>query len=65
MLWLPFFVWYFLEYGFRLLQYRNRRQAYLAISFEREAYDNESRAEYLNSRKPFAWLQYYSHAPQD
>lgn len=49
---LPFYLWYFTEYLFRLIQYKDRKQAYYAISFEREAYSNEKDLEYLNSR-PF------------
>lgn len=47
---LPFYVWYVLEYMIRLIQYKNRRQAYINISFEREAYANEKDLEYLNQR---------------
>lgn len=47
---LPFFVWYLLEYFVRLFQYKNTNLAYRNISFEREAYANESNFEYLKSR---------------
>ncbi|WP_374226213.1 hypothetical protein [Flavobacterium oreochromis] len=33
-----FFIWYGIEYLFRLLQFRDKRKAYYNISFEREAY---------------------------
>jgi hypothetical protein len=59
LLWLPFFILYFLEYLFRLIQYRNSHQAYKNISFEREAYTNQSDEWYLNERKPFAFIKYY------
>ncbi|HMI08015.1 MAG TPA: hypothetical protein VK528_10745 [Flavobacterium sp.] len=49
---LPFFVWYVLEYGFRLRQYRSRNLAYRNICFEREAYENEKDLDYLKKR-PF------------
>lgn len=32
--------------------------AYLSIPFEWEAYANEADPEYLETRKPFAWLKY-------
>jgi len=54
----PFFVWYLMEYLFRLAQYRNRFQAYRNISFEREAYANESDPNYLKHRKIFAFLKF-------
>ena len=49
---LPFFLLYFLEYLFRLIQYRNKSTAYRNISFEREAYANERNLDYLKTR-PF------------
>ncbi len=55
---LPFFVWYFFEFGIRLLRYRNRYQAYRNISFEREAYANEKRPDYLKSRPFWSFLKY-------
>lgn len=58
MLWLPFFVWYGVEYLLRLVF--GRRDAYHNVSFEREAYRNEADAEYLNKRKPWSWLKYIS-----
>ena len=34
------------------------REAYLAIRFEQEAYDNDHDLEYLNSRKKYHWKSY-------
>lgn len=59
MLILPFFVWYALEFIFRLIQYRNWNQAYRNISFEREAYANESDLGYLSTRRKFSWIKYF------
>ena len=58
MLVLPFFVWYGVEFFFRLVQYRNRRQAYYNISFEREAYANEKDLDYLKKRPFWKFLRY-------
>lgn len=58
LLWIFFFIWYGIEYLIRLVQYKNRHQAYRNISFEREAYFYETNAEYLNSRKLFAFLKF-------
>lgn len=54
----PFYLWYFTEYLFRLLQCRNRKKAYYAISFEREAYANEKDLEYLKSRPFWGVMRY-------
>ena len=50
---LPFYVWYFLEFLLRWIQYKNKFVAYKNISFEREAYANEKNLNYLKSR--FFW----------
>ncbi|PZW41498.1 hypothetical protein LX95_01177 [Mesonia algae] len=56
---LAFLLWYGLEYFIKLLHYRNRREAYLNISFEREAYQNEKNLNYLsNQRKLWAFTKY-------
>ena len=55
---LPFFIWYGLEYVFRLFQYKNTYLAYKNICFEREAYDNESNLNYLKNRKFFKFIDY-------
>ncbi|WP_166920045.1 hypothetical protein [Flavobacterium poyangense] len=58
MLVIPFFVWYFLEYLVRFIQYKNAEKAYLNISFEREAYANEADLNYLKSRSFFQYWHY-------
>lgn len=55
---LPFFLWYFVEYAVRLLQYKNTNLAYRNISFEREAYANELDMDYLKKRIFFGFLNY-------
>lgn len=55
---LPFYIWYLLEYLFRLIQFRKHHLAYLNISFEREAYQNEKDLYYLKQRSFAAWLRY-------
>ena len=55
---LPFFIWYLLEYLLRLIQYRKTDLAYRNISFEREAYTNESDFGYLKKRPFFRFLNY-------
>jgi len=58
LLMLPFFIWYLLEYVVRLVQYQNANLAYRNISFEREAYANESNLDYLKNR---SFFQFYSY----
>ncbi|MGL2966490.1 hypothetical protein [Flavobacterium sp. XGLA_31] len=53
---IPFFVLYILEYGLRLLQFKNGSTAYKNISFEREAYQEEKDEVYLVKRKPYNFL---------
>ena len=55
---LPFFIWYLLEYCLRLVQFKNANLAYRNISFEREAYTNESNLEYLKNRATFSFCNY-------
>ncbi|MCG9791281.1 hypothetical protein [Flavobacterium algicola] len=55
---IPFFLWYGLEYLIRLIQYKDKYIAYKNISFEREAYANESNLDYLHQRKAFKFLSY-------
>jgi len=56
MLIVPFYIWYFAEYIIR--KFTNKGQAYISISFEREAYTNQYDLNYLKKRKPYAWFKY-------
>ncbi|MCB0508249.1 MAG: hypothetical protein R2739_01105 [Chitinophagales bacterium] len=56
---LLFIIFYYLEYLYRLLQYKNADKAYRNISFEREAYANESNYDYLKTRKWFSFIKYW------
>lgn len=55
---LPFFLWYFLEFLIKLIRYGNWDVAYRAISFEREAYENELDESYLKNRKFWSFWKY-------
>ncbi|MCU7570485.1 hypothetical protein [Riemerella anatipestifer] len=48
---LPFYLWYGLNYLYNLFKYKNHKEAYHNIIFEREAYGNQSDLEYLKNRK--------------
>ena len=58
LLWIGFYLWYIIEYLIRLVIYRDTWMAYKNISFEREAYSNQSNLSYLNRRKHYSWFKY-------
>lgn len=53
-----FYLWYGIEWIVRLIQYRNKKEAYRNISFEREAYANEWDDTYLKRRKMYVFIGY-------
>jgi len=55
-----FYLWYVLEYYYHFLRLKNAHQAYLAISFEREAYANEHDLNYLQKRKFWGFWKYFN-----
>jgi len=58
MLYVFFYLWYLIEWIFRLFQYKFTHGAYRNISFEREAYANQGNVQYLQGRKLWAWVKY-------
>lgn len=58
MLYVFFYLWYVIEWLVRLIQYRDAHTAYRNISFEREAYMNQSNLGYLEGRGRYAWMKY-------
>ncbi|MBK5722389.1 hypothetical protein JGH11_16050 [Dysgonomonas sp. Marseille-P4677] len=58
LLYIPFYLWYVIEWLVRLFQYKSKMEAYYNISFEREAYANHGNTEYLKNRKLFSFLKY-------
>ena len=58
LLFIGFYIWYLIEWCVRLMQYRDAKRAYFAISFEREAYQNQRETSYLKTRPHYAWLKY-------
>lgn len=55
LLFVPFYIVYFLEWLFHLVRLRRGSYAaYMAISFEREAYANSHNPGYLSRRRHFA-----------
>lgn len=57
---IPFYIWYFLEFLFRWIQFKDKKQAYFNISFEREAYANEKNILYLKQRSFWRFLKYFN-----
>ncbi len=55
---IPFFVWYAVEFLIRYAYCRNWSLAYRAISFEREAYSNDTSINYLNARSFWSFWRY-------
>ena len=58
MLGIFFYLFYILEWLFKLAKYKDTKKAYYNISFEREAYKNQSDLNYLNTRKWYSWVKY-------
>ncbi|MEE1063318.1 MAG: hypothetical protein UH071_06575 [Paludibacteraceae bacterium] len=55
MLFIPFYLWYVIEWLVWLVKFRNSHLAYRRISFEREAYCHQYNPHYLKKRKLWAW----------
>ena len=53
---IPFYIIYFIEWIVRLFKKGN---AYRNISFEQEAYSNETNLDYIKTRKRYTWLKYW------
>lgn len=51
---ISFYIIYFFEWLYYLIRKRSWKRAYRAISFEREAFANQSNYHYLENREPFA-----------
>ena len=53
-----FYILYGIEWFIKLFIYRDSPKAYKNASFEREAYNNEKNLDYLETRKPFAFIKH-------
>lgn len=58
LLFVGFYLWYGIEWFIRLIQFRNMHEAYRNISFEREAYSNDTNNGYLINRKHYAFIKH-------
>jgi len=61
MLCIFFYLWYLIEWIVNIFIYK--RKAYLNLSHEQEAYDNDKNMKYLKYRKRFAWIKYLNYKP--
>ncbi len=53
LLYIPFFIWYGIEWFILYFKYRDWEKAYFHIRFEEEAYHHESDQDYLKHRKHY------------
>lgn len=51
-----FYLWYLIEWLILLIKYKNSKEAYRNIKFEKEAYINESNLNYLYDRFGYSFL---------
>lgn len=59
LLFVPFYIIYLIEWCVKCLKYRNRKEAYYNISFEREAYRHGNDLTYLPNRKHYSWIHLF------
>jgi len=53
-----FYLLYVVEWTIRVFQTKSLIKGYLRISFEREAYENQRKLNYCETRPWFAWRKY-------
>lgn len=55
-----FYIWYGIEYLIILCfaKWDKQNERYHDVSFEEEAHNNDDNLQYLEDRKPFAWIKY-------
>lgn len=56
-----FYLWYFIEWFINMFKFGKR--AYVKLSFEQEAYDNDQDLTYLSKRKRYSWFKYLRYKP--
>lgn len=56
LLYLPFYIWYIMEWYFLYVKTKNWMKAYLNIRFEKEAYAHQNELDYLRHRKHYSYV---------
>lgn len=56
LLYLPFYIWYLVEWFILFVKRKDWMKAYLCIRFEKEAYAYQNELDYLQHRKHFGYL---------
>ena len=54
-----FYILYGIEWLIRLFIHRNAMKAYRFISFEREAYENDTYKNWVNERPRYYWIKFW------
>lgn len=54
LLWIPFYIVYLIEWLIKVCRYGSWHEAYMNVSFEKEAYKHGHDLSYLKSRKHYA-----------
>lgn len=54
---IPFYILYLCNYIHNLFIYKNHKDAYRNIYFEKEAYDNETNLDYIKTRKKYNYFK--------
>jgi hypothetical protein len=57
LLYLPFFIWYGIEWLVLFIKYRDSMKAYKHLRFEQEAYRHQSDLSYLEKRKHYHYMK--------
>lgn len=55
LLYIPYYLWYIIEWLVLLIKYGDATEAYANIRFEKEAYNHEFDLDYLKTRKPYKY----------
>ena len=55
LLYIPFFIWYGIEWIILLIKYKDWEKAYFHIRFEKEAYDHQHDYNYLKRRRHYKY----------
>ena len=59
LLYIPFFIWYGIEWVILRLKYKSWMEAYYHIRFEQEAYRHERDHQYLSHRKHYRYKWFF------